>query len=303
MDIEDLRRFTVIARLQNLQKAAEYLHSSPSALSKSLKRLETSLSVQLFDRVGKQIKINASGRKLMPQAIDLLDQADKTKQQFTLQPKDSALVIAAPPIFQLRWARKLRQLQQKYFSKRSLVFKSQFERQALQMLIDGEADAIIVSDYIASEIPIGFQQITLGLMDMQVAVGNSHPLVTELSLSGLEGVRPMQDLSVLSSHLLEYEFATVTRSMICGEERGIGCDGWNDSVFPRKLSAVVDDYGVLASLVKSGLYLGYLPDFIIKDWELNRCQVTDCSLKCVDSMIWVTRENFTLQMLNNLLKG
>ncbi|MFT4929357.1 MAG: hypothetical protein ACI8WB_005488 [Phenylobacterium sp.] len=47
MEIADLGKFLTIARFENLQKAANELDISPSALSKSLKRLETSLGLLL----------------------------------------------------------------------------------------------------------------------------------------------------------------------------------------------------------------------------------------------------------------
>ena len=61
MDIADLRSFLVIARHANLRAAADELHQTPSALSKAVKRLETSLATPVFDRVGKAIRLNTAG--------------------------------------------------------------------------------------------------------------------------------------------------------------------------------------------------------------------------------------------------
>lgn len=48
MDLRDLTYFETIARTGHLGKAAELLHKSQPALSKSIQRLEEALGAQLF---------------------------------------------------------------------------------------------------------------------------------------------------------------------------------------------------------------------------------------------------------------
>ncbi len=61
MTFAQLRLFTTVAQLENISKAAEYLHVSQSSLSKQIARLEAELGVQLFDRKGKKITLNKAG--------------------------------------------------------------------------------------------------------------------------------------------------------------------------------------------------------------------------------------------------
>lgn len=65
MDSRQLEQFRIIARTENLQQASEQLYVSPQALSKTIRSLEDELSVKLFDRVGKSLKINRYGEKLL----------------------------------------------------------------------------------------------------------------------------------------------------------------------------------------------------------------------------------------------
>ncbi len=61
MTIQQLRAFTTVAQLENISKAADFLHISQSSLSKQISKLESELGVTLFDRKGKKITLNKAG--------------------------------------------------------------------------------------------------------------------------------------------------------------------------------------------------------------------------------------------------
>ena len=63
MDIRQLRYFNTVAHLENISKAADYLHISQSALTKQIQRLEAELGIPLFDRNGKKIRLNKAGMR------------------------------------------------------------------------------------------------------------------------------------------------------------------------------------------------------------------------------------------------
>ena len=90
MDIYPLLYFTTIADTGNLTQAAKLLMISPPALSNALKRLERTLGVALFDRVGRNLVLNKFGdaylsyaRKILAlaqQGSDLLGQLNEEEQ-------------------------------------------------------------------------------------------------------------------------------------------------------------------------------------------------------------------------------
>ena len=72
--LRQLEIFAAIATHGQVTKAAEAIAMTQSAASMALSDLEGQLNVQLFDRVGRQLLLNESGRQLLPQALKVLDQ-------------------------------------------------------------------------------------------------------------------------------------------------------------------------------------------------------------------------------------
>jgi DNA-binding transcriptional LysR family regulator len=62
MDIQQLKNFSLVAKLGSITRAAELLHVSQPNLSMNIKRLESELGVQLFDRVKTRIIITQEGK-------------------------------------------------------------------------------------------------------------------------------------------------------------------------------------------------------------------------------------------------
>lgn len=78
--LRQLEVFLTIAHSQNLTRAANELAMSQSAASSALKDFESQFELQLFDRVGKRLKLNEQGRQLRPKAEALLAQAKELEQ-------------------------------------------------------------------------------------------------------------------------------------------------------------------------------------------------------------------------------
>jgi len=72
MEIYPLLYFVTIAQTGNLTQAAKQLNISPPALSNALKRLEQQLGTPLFDRVGRNILLNAYGKVYLPYAENII---------------------------------------------------------------------------------------------------------------------------------------------------------------------------------------------------------------------------------------
>lgn len=73
--LRQLEIFVAISRTESVSRAAEVLSLSQSATSTALSELERQFDLQLFDRVGKSLRINETGQQLLPRAVELLDRA------------------------------------------------------------------------------------------------------------------------------------------------------------------------------------------------------------------------------------
>ncbi len=82
MELEQLRQLDAIAHNGTLQAAAEQLHLSQSALSRSLRRLEADLGRPLFDRTRNSLTINAAGQLALEHARIILAEERRLRDDF-----------------------------------------------------------------------------------------------------------------------------------------------------------------------------------------------------------------------------
>lgn len=67
--------FVAVARHESVSNAARELSLSQSATSTSLGELERLYDTQLFDRIGKSLRLNELGQSLLPQSMELIERA------------------------------------------------------------------------------------------------------------------------------------------------------------------------------------------------------------------------------------
>lgn len=79
MEIRNLITFVRIAEVKNFSKVAEQLGYSQSAVTMQIKQLETELHAQLFERIGKRVKLTSAGERLLPHALDILNSVTQAK--------------------------------------------------------------------------------------------------------------------------------------------------------------------------------------------------------------------------------
>lgn len=75
ISLRQLEIFAAIAKTENVSRAAGQLAMSQSAASNALVELEKAYDCPLFDRIGKSLHLNATGKGLLPLAERVLSQA------------------------------------------------------------------------------------------------------------------------------------------------------------------------------------------------------------------------------------
>ena len=79
MEIRNIRTFLRVAELQSFTGAADQLGYSQAAVTVQIKQLEEELGTQLFDRIGKRIKLTPHGVRFMTYAAKVLNAAEEAR--------------------------------------------------------------------------------------------------------------------------------------------------------------------------------------------------------------------------------
>ncbi len=77
MELRHLRYFVTVAEELNVTRAAARLHIAQPSLSLRIHKLELEIGAELFDRVGRNIKLSQAGRLFLEQARKVLADADR----------------------------------------------------------------------------------------------------------------------------------------------------------------------------------------------------------------------------------
>lgn len=82
MELRVLEYYLMVAREENITKAAKLLHITQPTLSRQLMQLEEELGTRLFEREKHRISLTEDGLLLKRRAQELVDLADKTRREF-----------------------------------------------------------------------------------------------------------------------------------------------------------------------------------------------------------------------------
>ena len=94
--------FCKLAVAEHMTKTAQSLHISQTALSNAIRSLEESLGVQLFDRVGRSIKLNPKGKaylEYVQKSFDLLEDGKRIVLDMDNMGNTLTLAIGTPMVW------------------------------------------------------------------------------------------------------------------------------------------------------------------------------------------------------------
>ena len=105
LEIKHLRMIRMIARTNNLTKAAEKLFISQPALSQQLINIENRIGAKLFFRNGKNMVLTKIGNKLLNSAHIILDEIDKAEKEVAkeVHGENGELKICIRCVFCFKW--------------------------------------------------------------------------------------------------------------------------------------------------------------------------------------------------------
>lgn len=236
--LRQLEVFLAIADLGNITKAAKQLSMSQSAASDALKELEHRLDVQLFDRVGKRLKITAVGRTLQVRAHELIQRAQELEQDIVGREQVGQLKVGATLTIGNYLAVPIISAFRKAHPNSQVSLKVSNTKKVVDMVANFELDVgLIEGDSNRSELEF----ITLSDDELVVICAPGHALAKRKTLS---------DADLISADWIVREEGSGTRQTF---ERGM------TNIFP-KLNLVLELQNMESTkkAVKSGLGLACL---------------------------------------------
>lgn len=101
MDLQDMRIFARVAAVQNLSSVGSELGLTPGTISKRIQALEAELSVRLFDRTTRSIRITEEGSKFLEYVDRILNEVENARAAVTanVEHPKGRLRVAAPASF------------------------------------------------------------------------------------------------------------------------------------------------------------------------------------------------------------
>jgi len=101
MDVRQLKYFITVAENEHISKAAEAMFISQPTLSLAIRRLESELGVALFDRTGRNVKLNEYGKVFYEETKIALEHLDRAYQNLAecKEINDNKISILSPSLF------------------------------------------------------------------------------------------------------------------------------------------------------------------------------------------------------------
>ena len=196
MEIRQLIYFKKVAEVEHITKAAESMYISQPTLSLAIRRLENELGVSLFERKGRNVRLNEYGKIFYDEvkpAIDHLEAA--TKKLAELQSSnDNKVTIIAPSLYVYPG------MMEKIYEMYPNIHISRINSNDINhldeisyMLMNREIDMCITMAPISGN---GIERIPLRPEPMMVLVSENHPLASResVSLEELRGEKFVADM-------------------------------------------------------------------------------------------------------------
>ena len=286
MEIFELRYFLGVAQFENIHQASEKLRVSPASLSKAVARLEDELSIKLFHREGRNIKLTDHGKLLQRRASDIVRLEESTRNEVGGHQGTIQVVIAGPEVLLSKMGLSISASLKKKFPQARFEYHSTNDEAAVQEVTRGEAHLALITSDLPLEKTIASKII--GQAKFHTFVGQGHPLY---SIAKANRSIPVEEV-------LKYPFVSPSHPLLGKVGLKQSLDGWRDDEFPRKVEYLTSSLKTLEELVQNGLAIAYLPDYFCESSDLRILKITGCPYSCSQKVKLIARSPKEIGWLN-----
>lgn len=275
MELLQLKYFQTIAKTQHISKAAEILHIAQPSLSQTLKRLECEVGVQLFDRVGKNIILNDSGKIFLKYVNEIFSSIDNAllelKTHQSIEDKSVTIFIQAASLILTNLLKEIKKADD------SINFKI-FQNTSIDALENG--DLLISSSY---EKPNSSSSQILLEESLVVAIPKTHILASKQDLQ----LHDLYNESFISLNNNSNLFKII--SHYCSRQN-----------FDPKISTFVDTPSIMRDLLNLNLGIAFIPEISWKDFSSETIvtrKLSDFNMKRYITLSWNENKYLTPSVL------
>ncbi|NCC67868.1 MAG: LysR family transcriptional regulator [Clostridia bacterium] len=189
MEIRDLRFFCTTAEMEHVTKAADKLCISQPFLTKVIGQIEQEIGAELFDKVGRRIRLNRSGEVFYAHAKKILADLDDlfTEMDYELERKERSITLLCnTEAYASRLVESFNRTNPVY----SLTVKYMSSQDIIKALCSGEADFALCSPPIGDGVYPNLKT-EVALKDLGcILLPPGHPLLKkdQITLSDLSGM-------------------------------------------------------------------------------------------------------------------
>lgn len=268
MDLLQLKYFQVVARWENVTRAAEELHIAQPSLSKTIVRLEESLGVPLFERVGKRIRINRFGETFLRRVNRIFNELEDGQRELT----DLAGFEHRNITVSTSSSRLMPNLFREYLtSNPDVKFRLRYitkQQEIQEQLLNGEIDLSICF------FPIAHSEI------------HCEPLLTEeIFLAVPPTHRLAHRKSIHLNEIANESFISVTTDFELWEITNKFCQ---QAGFTPNITFEIESIDVIVNLVNAGLGVAFLPAYWQQVNKINRPVQLHIESPSCERTIWLS---------------
>ena len=287
MEIFELKYFLAVAQLENVNRAAEQINVSSGSLSKAISRLEGELQTPLFFKSGRGIRLTPEGMLLKKKAAQILQLEEDARLELTGKETGSLNVyISSEEILQTSYGIDLLRTINRYYPQARTQFLIRAEQKAIEQIMDGEAHLALIT----LEPPADVSAKVLAKVEFNTCASKEHPLLKKYS--------PKQTIPI--EEILKHPFVAPDSAILGRIAKSASIDGWRDDKFPRQIKYKVCGLKLMENLIRSGMALGYLPDYFIESAGLVPLKISGCPYSCHQTIRVITKDPTALGWLNKL---
>lgn len=267
MDIKNLESFRVVAELRSFTRAAELLGFTQSTVSFQIRQLEEELSVQLFDRNNRTVTLTNEGRRLLPIAYNILRLSAEAGHIAGSEEAPSGLVRLGIAESLADW-----QMREKFAR-----FHALYPDIRLQLITGSTVDTFLRLQRNEVDLIYTLDRQTFDsklVTALEAPVNMCFVTRWDHPLAGRERITALE---LLDTDLLLTEEGMSYRAML---DEALSSRG-------RRIGPLIEsgDTHLICELLRQGVGISYLPDFVIEE-DLRRGTLVTLNVQDINLPIW-----------------